>query len=100
MVQNCSKKAIEESKAELTRPRPYCKPLSCLILPSSPPDIGIPILSPSLFPTADCGQLSSASVSYHIQFSFFQDIHQHLNLGVVVEEKVIIHPEDIFSGHL
>lgn len=41
-----------------------------------------------------------ATRSYHIQFSFLQNIHQPLNLGLVDEEKVIIHPENVFGGDL
>lgn len=52
-------------------------------------------LSPQIAP-----EVNLATLSYHIQFSFLQNFHQHLNLGLVVEEKVIVHPENIFGGDL
>lgn len=41
-----------------------------------------------------------APLPYHIQLAVLQDIHQHFNLGLFIEEKVIIHPENVFGGDL
>lgn len=65
-------------------------------------------LSSLLFSSLFLSQLSPqiatrvkrATLPYHIQFSFLQNIHQHLDLGILVEEKVIVHPENIFGGDL
>ena len=59
-----------------------------------------PLSSPHLSIPTDCSWVKLTTVPYHIQFRFLQDIHQHLNLGLTVEEKIIVHPENIFGGDL
>lgn len=74
------------------------------LCPSLPPSLALPFPlslqpSPSLL-LQIAGGVKLVIVPYHIQLSFLQDIHQHLNLGLVVEDKVIVHPENIFGGDL
>lgn len=45
-------------------------------------------------------EVKLVTLSYHIQFRFLQNLHQRLNLGLFVEEKVIVHPENIFGRDL
>lgn len=65
--------------------------------PPSPPSSSPPLSWLSLQGTAG---VKLATLPYHVQLCFLEDIHQHLNLGVVTEEEIIVHPEHVFGGDL